>query len=141
MARQPCPHGGVLVGGVVVEDDVDDLADRNLPLDGVEEADELLMTMTLHVLSDDRAVEHVHGGEQRRRAVSHAIVGHGSGAAFLDRQPQLRPVERLDLTFLVEAEHDGMRRRIDLDPDDIAQFGDELSIRTRATAFPGVTDL
>lgn len=33
----------MLVGGVVVENDVDDLACRNVSLKGVEEADELLM--------------------------------------------------------------------------------------------------
>jgi hypothetical protein len=33
----------MLVGGVVVEDDVDGLANRNLPLAGVEEANVLLM--------------------------------------------------------------------------------------------------
>jgi hypothetical protein len=43
MPLQPCLHLGVLVGGVVVEDHVDDPADRDLRLDRVEEADELLM--------------------------------------------------------------------------------------------------
>ena len=35
VTRQPCPDGWVLVGGVVVENDVDDLTDRDFPLDGV----------------------------------------------------------------------------------------------------------
>ena len=74
---------GMLVGGVVVEDDVDGLADRHLRLDGVEEADELLMPVALHVLADDGAVEHVEGGEQRGRAVALVVVGHGAGAALL----------------------------------------------------------
>jgi hypothetical protein len=78
----------------------------------------------VHVLPDDRAVEHVQRGEQRRRAVAHVIVGHGSSA----RQPRLRSVERLDPTFLVEAESNGVRRRIDVEPDDVAQFGDELRV-------------
>ncbi len=43
MAVEPGAHLRVLVGGVVVEDDVDGLSGRNLRLDGVEEADELLM--------------------------------------------------------------------------------------------------
>ena len=41
MAREPLAHGGMLVGGVVVEDRMDGLADGNFALDGVEEADEL----------------------------------------------------------------------------------------------------
>jgi hypothetical protein len=40
MTRKPSPHGGMLVGGVIVEDGVDRLAGGNLALDGVEEADE-----------------------------------------------------------------------------------------------------
>ncbi len=64
MALEPSAHPGVFVGGVVVEDDVDGLAGRNLRLDGVEEANELLMAMPLHVLADNGAVEDVEGGKQ-----------------------------------------------------------------------------
>jgi hypothetical protein len=68
MTRQPCPHGGVLVGGVVVENDVNDLADRDLAFNGVEEADELLMAMTLHVLPEDDAVSR---DERFRQIINH----------------------------------------------------------------------
>src|SRR5215467_12865637 len=40
MACQPGQHFRMLVGGVVVEDDVDRLVGGNLALDSVEEADE-----------------------------------------------------------------------------------------------------
>ena len=43
------PHLGMLVGGVVVEDHMDALADWDLGLDGVEEADEHLVAVALHV--------------------------------------------------------------------------------------------
>ena len=72
---EPGADLGVLVGGVVVEDDVDQLAGRDLGLDGVEEADELLMPVALHVAADDRAVEHVERGEQRRGAVASCSRG------------------------------------------------------------------
>ena len=45
MAAEPGPDLGVLVGGVVVEDGVHHLAGPDLGLDGVEEADELLMAV------------------------------------------------------------------------------------------------
>jgi hypothetical protein len=51
------------VGAVVVEDHVNDLADRRLGLDGVEEPDELLVREALHAAADDPAVEHVEGGK------------------------------------------------------------------------------
>ena len=43
-------------------------------------------------------------------------------------QAWLSAIERLDLTFFVDAEHDGVRRRIDVEPDDVAQFVDELGV-------------
>ena len=52
----------------------------NLGLDGVEEADELLMPVALHVPADHRAVEDVERREQRRGAVPLVIVGHGAGS-------------------------------------------------------------
>ena len=88
------------MGGVVVEDHVDNLSGRDLGLDGVEKADELLMPMTLHVGADHLAVENVQRGEQRRRAVSLVIVGHGSGAALFQRQARLGAVERLNLAHM-----------------------------------------
>ena len=114
------------MGGVIVEDHVDDLSRRDLGLDGVEEADELLMAMALHVAADHRAVENVEGGEQRRRAVALVVVGHRAGAALFQRQPRLGAVERLDLALLVDRQHDGVRGRIDVEPDDVAQLVDEL---------------
>ena len=88
----------------------------------VEEADELLMAVALHVLADDRAVEHVERGEERRRAVPFVIMGHGAGAALLHRQAGLGAVERLDLRLLIDRQHHGMGRRIDIEPDDIEQL-------------------
>ena len=111
MPRQPSPHLGVLVGGVVVEDDMDDFAGRDLRLDGVEEADELLMAVALHAATDHLAFEHVESGKQRGRAMPLVIVRQGAGPALLHWQPRLGAVERLDLRFLVDREHDGVRRQ------------------------------
>ena len=63
VAAEPLDDLGRLVGAVVVEHDVDDLAGRHLAFDSVEETDELLMAVALHAAADDGAVEHVEGGE------------------------------------------------------------------------------
>ncbi len=47
MPHDPGADFLVLVGGVVVENDVDALACRNVSLKGVEEADELLMPVSV----------------------------------------------------------------------------------------------
>src|SRR6516225_7592512 len=46
--------------------------------------------------------------------------------AGFQRQPPLGAVERLDLRFLVDAEHDGMRRRIDIKADDVLELRHEI---------------
>lgn len=128
MPIEPCAHLRVLVGGVVVEDHMDDHASRDLGLDSVEEADEFLMTMALHVAANDGAVEDVQRREQRRRAVTFVIMRHRSGATFLQRKAGLATVERLNLAFFVDGQDDCMRRRIDVEADDIPQLVDELGI-------------
>ena len=99
------------------------LADGDFPFDDVQEPDELVVVMTLHVVANHRAVEDVHGGEQGGR-----VVGHSTGKALLDRQAGLCSVERLDLALFVDAEDHGVRRRIDEEADDVAQLVDELRI-------------
>ena len=128
IAFEPSADIGMLVGGVVVDDGVDRLPRRNLSFDDIEEADELLMAMALHVAADHRAVEDVHRGEQRRRSVPLVVVRHGSGAALLQRQSGLGAVQRLNLALLVDRQDDGVRGRIDIEPDDVAQFVDEARI-------------
>jgi hypothetical protein len=57
VASEPFQDLGMLVRGVVVDDDVDDQLRRHSGVDEVQEADELLMAMTLHALADDLAFD------------------------------------------------------------------------------------
>ena len=62
MAIEPFADLRVFMGCIVVEDDVDGLVGRDLSLNLIEEADELLMPMLLHAAPDDLAFEDVEGG-------------------------------------------------------------------------------
>jgi hypothetical protein len=128
MPVEPLTDLRVLVRRVIVEDHMNRLAGGNLRLDGVEEADELLMPMALHVAAYDRAIENVQRGEQRRCSVPFVIMRHGSGTPLLQRQARFRSIERLNLALFIHRKHNGVRWRIDIEPDDIAQFVDELRI-------------
>ena len=57
MPSQPLAYLRMLVGRIVVDDGVDYFPCRDLLLDRVEEANELLVAMALHVAADDGAVE------------------------------------------------------------------------------------
>jgi hypothetical protein len=82
IACEPFHRLGVLVSGVVIDDGADGLFLGDVGVDGVADADELLMPGSLHASSGDLAYENVEGGEQRRRAVALIVVGHGPGASF-----------------------------------------------------------
>src|ERR1700735_633109 len=137
MPAEPFDDLRVLMGGVVVEDYMDDLADRDLGLDLIEKADELLMPVLLHALPDDRTVEHVERREERGRSVALIVMGHRPAAPLLQRQARLGPVQRLDLGFLIKGQHHRMGRWIDIEPDHITKLlGKMLVIRQLELAYP-----
>src|SRR5271156_4890913 len=129
MPRKPLAHLWMLVGRIIVDDGVDYFSHRDLLLDRIEEADELLVAMVLHVASDDGAIEDVEGGEQRGGAVTFVVVRHRPGAARLHRQSRLGAVECLDLALLVDRKNDRMGGRIDVEADDVFELIVELRVR------------
>ena len=102
------------MGSIVIHDGMDRFTGRDGAFDFVEEADEFLMSVALHILPQDCSVEHIKGGKQCRRPVAFIVVGHRGRALFLYRQAGLGAVEGLDLTLLIDREHYGMGRRRDI---------------------------
>ena len=114
------------------------LVGRKLGVHGIEEAYELLMAVARHVAADDGAVEHVERGKERGGSVALVVVGHGAKTSFLHRQAGLGAIERLNLALLVDREHDGVRRWIDIEADDVAQLVDELRVVGELEPSPAV---
>ena len=100
MIVEPFEHLGMLVGSIVVDDDVDRFLLRRPGIDDIEEADKLLMAMALHALADDPAFEHVECREQGGDAMTLVVVRHGAGPPLLHRQPRLGAIQRLDLAHM-----------------------------------------
>ena len=67
--------------------------------------------------------------EQRRRAVANVVVRLSSRDARAHRQQGTRAIQGLDLTLFVEAEHQRVIRRIEIQPDDVADLLHKLRIR------------
>jgi hypothetical protein len=95
---------------------------RCLPVDGSQEAQELVMAVSLHALSDHRTGGDIERGKRRSGAMA---LCHGARSALFHRQPRLAPVERLDLALLVDAQHQGSVRRAEIEADDILHLLDE----------------
>src|SRR5438105_11435879 len=98
MPFEPGADLGMLVGGVVVDDQVQFPRGRGLTIDLVEEADEFLMSVTRHALADDTPLQYVERGEQCRRAVALVdAMGRAARACDLgaattaDRCPMRQP--------------------------------------------------
>ena len=89
------------------------------------------MAVALHAAVADLAFENVEGGEERRHAVAFVIVSHRADAALFHRQAGLSAVERLDLALLVHRQHDCMRQRIDIEPDDIGELFEDVRVLPR----------
>lgn len=115
----PAADFQVLLRSVVVENGMDDLAGRHLALNGVREADELLVDVFLHATSEHHAAQDVEGGEQGRGPMAFIVVDHCPAPAKLERQARLREIERLDLRLFVNGEDDGMGRRMHVEADDV----------------------
>src|SRR5215467_13635059 len=67
VAGEPGFDLGMLVGGVIVENGVNQFAGRYGALDGVEEADEFLVSMALHAASMHDTVERIERSQQAAR--------------------------------------------------------------------------
>ena len=63
VAHEPSSGPGVFIGGVVIQNATDDFAGWKVPLDPIEEPDELLMAVADHILVDDRALKHIQSGK------------------------------------------------------------------------------
>jgi len=55
-------------------------------------------------------------------------VRHRLAAPGLDRQSRLGAIEGLDLALFINRQHDGMGRRIDIEPDDVSELVGEAWI-------------
>ena len=120
----PCQPGtdlGLLVGRVIVEDDVDGLVGGHFDFNGVQEPDELLMPVPLHIAADHRTIQDIERCKQGRGPIAFIVMRHGCPATALERQPRLGAIESLDLALLIDRQHDGVGRWRDIEPDNIVK--------------------
>src|SRR6478609_6433768 len=96
-SRKPGPDLRMLVRRVVVYDKMGVEIGRDHGGDVFQEAQELLMTMTLSALCDHLTVGDVERREQGRRPMPNVVVGDAFRVAQPERQDRLGPFQRLDL--------------------------------------------
>jgi hypothetical protein len=137
---EPGADLGMLVGGVVVDNEMDVEPSRHGRVDAFEERQEFLMAVARLALGQHLSVGDIEGGKQRGRAVPLVVVGDAVDVAKPDRQDGLGALERLDLAFLVPAQDDRVIRRIEIEPDDVPNLFDEQGVG-RELERPGAVRL
>lgn len=128
MRLEPALYGRCLVGGIVVDDQVEVETGRGPMIDQLEKAQELSMPVAWHAGPDHLAVQHVESSEQGRGAIALVVVGHGARAALFHWQAGLGAVEGLDLALLIDTEHERLVGGIEVEPDHVLHFGGKVFV-------------
>ena len=102
MTRRPALNHRVFVGGIVVDDKVEQFVGGRLAIDETQELQPFLMAMTLHASGHHTAVERVESGKQRGGSMPLVIMRHRMGTALFHGQTGLGTVKSLDLALLVQ---------------------------------------
>jgi hypothetical protein len=135
---QPRADLGMLVGGVVVHDQVDLQPRGNLGVEMPKECEKLLVPVPALALREDVAPVHIERREERGGAVAEVVVRDALDVAEPHRQQWGRALQRLDLALLINGQHEGVVRGIQVEPDDIADLLDEERIRREFEARAAV---
>jgi len=122
MPIKPGFYVGMFVRAIIIHDQMEIEFGRSFAVDSLKESQELLVPMAGHAVADHLAVEHAQSGKQGGRSMAGVIMSHRSAAAFLQGQTGLGSVKGLNLAFLVQAQNQGLVRRIQIQPHDIAQL-------------------
>jgi len=128
MASQPRLDARLFVRSVVVDDQMQVQIEWCLDVDQLQETNELLMAMPRHAIANDGAIEHVQCSEQSRRAIAFVVVRLAGRNSRPEWQERLSAVEGLDLTFLVDAEHQGFVGWVQIKPHHVVEFLDEVLV-------------
>src|ERR1700677_2046213 len=123
----------MLVGGIVIADQVDVFAGGYRLVDHAQKPHPLLMPVFLLAEAVDLTSGGVEGGEQGGGAVAFVVMRHGLAAPLFKRQSGLRAIQRLNLTFLIYRQHQRMLRWVEIEPDNglqlICELGSLLTLK------------
>src|ERR1700746_2811208 len=134
---KPVPDRRSLVGAVVVHDDMDVEIRREVGFHVIEELAELHRAMPAMGLADNVGGLDLQSSKQRGGAVPPVVMGAALDLPGTHGQQRLGAVERLNLRFFVEAQHQGVLGRFDVQPHDVPNFsisrgsGDSLKVVPR----------
>ena len=125
---EPRAHLGLLVRGVVVDDQMDVQLGWHAVIDMTEKGQEFLMPMARLALRDHFSRGDVERGKQSGRAMALIVMRDTLDIAQAHGQHGLRTVQCLNLRLLVDREYQRARRGIQIQAHDVTYFLDKKRI-------------
>ena len=110
MALKPGGDLGVLVGRIIVANDVKLEFGSDLLIDLAQEGQPFLMAMARGGVGEHLAGKIVQGGKEGHRSMPVVVVGLGANVSLAQRQSGLGAFEGLTLALFIAAEHQGPNR-------------------------------
>lgn len=135
VAGEPIADGGRLVRAVVIHHQMNVQVAGNAGVDRAQEFQKPAAAMPPVQLPDDFAGSNIERGKQVGRAMALVIVSAPLGHAGCQRQDRLGSVQRLNLALLVDTQHHGLERRVEIEPDDVAGFLNKQRIAGQLERF------
>src|SRR5262245_42635881 len=91
-------------------------------VDAFQKSQEFLMAVALMASAQNSSGGRVVGGKQRKRPVTHIIMGLTLGQTRTQRQDGLTALQGLGLALLIDTKHNGLLRWIEIEPNNIAHL-------------------
>src|SRR5216684_1183071 len=128
MPQEPRPNFLGLVGGIVVQHQMDGKIRRYGTIDLIQEFAELDGAMAWPALTDHRSRGNVQRSEETGGAMALVIMSSTLHLAGQHGKDWLATAQRLNLTLLIHAQHQRMMRRVQVQADDVAHLVDQQRI-------------
>ena len=97
---------------IIIHDQMQAKVVGSLGIDPFKKANKFLMPMSRHAVTDDFAIKHAQGSEKCSGAVTLVVVSLASRQSGAQGQQRPGSVQRLNLTFFINAQDDGLIRGI-----------------------------
>ena len=118
----PCLDLCVLMGGVIIADDVYLHVGGNRFDNEVEKTYPFLVSVLFHAGSEHAAVGCIHRGKERGGSVAFVVVSQGVATASLERESGLSAIQGLNLTLFIAGEHNGVFGRVEVEANDVLEL-------------------
>jgi hypothetical protein len=128
MLPEPRRYRRMLVRAVVVENEMNGLTARRPLIDGVQKRDELGMGVARLTPLDHVPLEDIQRRKEGGRPVPLIVMRLAHRHPRPQRQDRLGAIQRLNLALLIDAQHQGLRRRVQIEADNVPQFAHEFRI-------------